>query len=103
MKLFYFEKSKNRINGTDFLKIKEAEIIKETEKTYVVKACYEHTIRKSEMMVWDYIFFKSYKEAVSEAIEHAEYCLKKNSERIKSLILENEKIITRIGELKRDY
>lgn len=72
--------------------IKEAEIIKETEKTYTIKrnSWGTNQIRKSEMSVYNGLVVKTYEEArnkLMELLEKRIETLKSNIDKSKSEIL----------------
>ena len=103
MKLYYFK--------TDFycknpLEIKEAEVIKETNKTFVVGItdvfyC-EYHVKKSEMQVYNKCFATTYESAVDCAIRIAQMRIKTNLDTINGSIEQNEKLFARIAELEKE-
>lgn len=71
--------------GYHFGIIYECEVIKETEKTYVVRInSITHTVKKREMSVWQYLFFVSY----SECLEKLKDLLHKRIEERKKKIIQ---------------
>ena len=80
--------------GTNYKlgKIEEAEIIKETEKTYTIKrnSWGTNQIRKSEMSVYNGLVVKTYEEArkkLMELLEKQIETLKSNIDKSKAEIL----------------
>ena len=94
--LYYFEKSKYSAPKNE---IKECEVIKETDKQYKVLLRGIRTFNKSEMSVWDYVFYETKNEAVmglndycvsmitkkEKEIEEAQNFIKQCNETIKEL------------------
>lgn len=71
--------------------IKECEVVKETEKTYLIRreGRWESRVRKSEMKVFDSVVCTSMEEAIEKKRYLLETAIEKSKEKIK---LENGKI-----------
>ena len=86
--------------GTNYKlgEIEEAEIIKETEKTYTIKRNFWGTnqIRKSEMSVYNGLVVKTYEEArnkLMELLENRIETLKSNIDKSKAEILKHNDML----------
>jgi len=83
--------------------IEEAEVIKETEKTYTIKRTSwgAHLVRKSEMRVWDYVLCKSYDEAVEKTKELLNLRIMQYTGKIESLKADIEKYKAMLAEFEK--
>lgn len=64
--------------------IKEAKVIEETEKQYIVQASWKQRIRKSEMSSADSLFFHSKEEAEQGLIKYLKEVIASCERRIES-------------------
>lgn len=84
----------------DLGKIKECEVIKETEKTYTIKrnSLRKHLIRKSEMRVYDSLVCETYEEAEKKSIELLKQKIEKCKIHIKQLYDDIERYNTMLAD-----
>lgn len=87
----------------DLGKIEECEVIKETEKTYIIKrkAWGTNVIRKSQMQFWNYIVCKSYDEALERLKIILEHKIETSECKIKQLKNDIERYNTMLADIEK--
>ena len=86
-------------------RITEYEIVKETEKTYIVRAIGEkapyrgnHTVRKSEMAVYNVKLVANYPDAVELAMQTLRGRIERNNKKIENINADSDKCAALLKE-----